>query len=261
MNNPFTSYFGLQYRSTNAVEMLRLDHRPCTAYTFWAADSVVNAYGNPTGSGVGGLGPSELFTVLAGRQYQSPSLKRRGLFFDHAFRGQTQVRYNIEDFVTPGGVIPEDDAWHYLRVQEHRSDAPLLLDGDPAQPVLGSIYCVPPASFFGQPIPNVMLTGVAPSNTSDAAGALPDLSVDLSSTAPRAMHLVFPLQFVQQGLSIVNTEGIGGNNLLVSPSPRAPFMELGPGEEILLGGGRDFVFACADTGGAHFRVTGNAWTF
>jgi hypothetical protein len=259
MSNPFVTHFGLLYRLTQIVEMIHHDERPCTAYTFWAANTVNNAYGNPTSSGVGGTGPSELFTVLAGRQYQSPSLKQRGLFFAQTFQRQTQVRYNIEDFVTPGGVIPEDDAWHYLRVQEHRSDAPLVLNSDPAKPLLGSIYCIPPASFFGHPMPFVMLSAVAPSNTSDSAGALPSLSVDISSDAPRAMHLIFPLPFIQQGLIITNVESTGGNNLLVSPTSRSAFVELGPGEEIVLGGGRSLVFACADPGGAAFRIVGNAW--
>ena len=213
-SNPFLTYFGLLQRSPNLVEMFRHDSLPTAGYQLWAAGTLDDAYGNPAASGVGGAGPDAMFQVTRGQQFRSPTLRRKGLgFYETNRRGQTHIVYDIEDYITVGGEIPTDDKWHFIRAQENRSGVGLLTVAGP-RALLGPIYCVPPATFFGMPNPSFTLTGTAPSGTTSAAGAPPVYDEDVTSAAGRPLHIVFTRPLVY--LTVFNDEAGGGNNILIS---------------------------------------------
>jgi len=127
------------------------------------------------------------------------------------------------------------------------------LVSQPGQPVKGSIYCVPPASFFGMPQPTLALVATAPSGTGAALGALPTFDEDLSNAAPRPMHLVFPRPLT--AITITNTSG---NDLLVALGAGAPWVNLATLTEMSLfsGSTKEIFVACPDAGGAGFRIHG-----
>lgn len=132
---------------------------------------------------------------------------------------------------------------------------------DAANPVLGPIYGVPTAGFFGISQPTFSLQGTAPSNTGSAEGQVPNLSEDLGSAAPRAMHLVFP-----HWLNEVCIRNISAaNRLLVSLGPSQPMQLLAAnGGELSLTSGsattKEVLLACPDVGGAAFTLHAAAAT-
>lgn len=144
-------------------------------------------------------------------------------------------------------------------------DADALAEGmlvwaaDAANPVLGPVYCIPPALHFGTRQPTFTLQAIAPSNTACAEGQVPDLSEDLGSAAPRALHLVFTNNLIE-----VLVRNISANDLLVSFGPDRPMQLVGPDEDISLTSGsaavREVLLACPDAGGASFTLHAAAAT-
>jgi len=121
-------------------------------------------------------------------------------------------------------------------------------------PVLGPVYCVPPAAFFGTREPSFSLQGTAPSSTASVAGAPPDLSEDLTLAGPRALFLVFPKQLKE--LAVRNLSAV---NLLVSFGPYQMMRNIPAGDFLtLMDGTTKFVcLACPDgVAGAAFSLHG-----
>jgi len=130
----------------------------------------------------------------------------------------------------------------------------LVASLDATNPVLGPIYCIPPAAFFGTREPSFTLQGTAPSSTASAAGALPDLDEDLTSAAPRAMCLVFP-----KPLTAVSIRNLSAVNLLVSFGPEQMMRNVPAGGEMPLYSGtpKEVCLACPDgVAGAAFSLHG-----
>jgi len=139
-------------------------------------------------------------------------------------------------------------------------DADTLLWGtlvwDPVggEAVLGPIYCIPPAIYFGSPNPAFSLQATAPSSTTSAAGGLPDLDLDLTLARPRAMYLVFP-----KPLSALSIRNLSAVNLLVSFGPEQIMQNVPAGGELPLysGSTKEVCLACPDgTAGAAFSLHG-----
>lgn len=252
--NPFLTFFGMNIRANRYVEMFRRDALPTVGYQLWGADTVDNAYGNPLASGVGGSGPLPLFQMTRNQHFRSPGIQRRRLLLSEGNRkGQTHFAFDVEDYT--GGVVPFDDQWIFLRTQENRNGVGLLdLAGVPADPALGPVFCLPPALWLGQESPSLVLTGTAPSGTLCALGVPPDYNEDLTSAAPRPLHLVMPLALT--AVTVVNTAAGGGNNLLVCFGPDQPMVQIGPGQEIPFFSGRTkhIVLACPNAGGVSYRI-------
>ena len=130
----------------------------------------------------------------------------------------------------------------------------LIYQPDLASPVLGPIYCIPPATYFGTREPTFTLSGVAPSGSASAAGGLPDLDEDYPSAAPRALHLVFPKPLT--ALSIRNLSAV---NLLVSFGPEQAMRNVPANGELALytGTTKELLLACPDgVAGAGFTLHG-----
>jgi len=126
---------------------------------------------------------------------------------------------------------------------------------DPANPVLGPIYCIPPVSYFGLREPSFTLAGTAPSSTGAALGLVPDLNEDLTSAAPRIMHLVFCRPLTE--LSLRNLSGV---NLLVALEPGQLMHNIVAGDVLALTSGgniKEVLLACPDgVAGAAFSLHG-----
>jgi len=130
---------------------------------------------------------------------------------------------------------------------------------NPAAPMLGAIYGIPPTPHFGTTCPSFTLQGTAPSATGSVAGGLPQLSEDPGSTLPRAMHLVFP-----NNISEIGITNISGNNLLVSFGYNQAMRNVPAGTLLALTRGtatiREVLLACPDVGGAAFTMRAVAAT-
>ena len=130
----------------------------------------------------------------------------------------------------------------------------LVASLDATNPVLGPIYCIPPAAYFGTREPTFTLQAIAPSNTASVAGAVPDLDLDLTSAAPRAMYLVFP-----KPLTAVSIRNLSLVNLLVSFGPGQLMRNVPAGGELPLysGSTKEVCLACPDgVAGAAFSLHG-----
>lgn len=249
--NPFLTTFGLIQRSPHYVEMFRRDALPTEGYIVHGGDTVNNVYGNPAGSGVGGAGAEQMFgPVMRGSHFRSPTLRRKKLgFYAGNRKGQTHLVFDIDDYLGPGINLPMDEAWLFLRVQEIRAGAALVIAGP--TPLLGPIYCVPPATLFGQDKPTFTLNGTAPGGTNLALGAIPDFNEDLTDASPRPMHLVFssPLTAV----SITNTSL---NNLYLCYGPEQQVQVIAAGQETALFAGRtkEIIVGSNNAAGSSFRL-------
>jgi len=130
----------------------------------------------------------------------------------------------------------------------------LVTTADATTPVLGPIYCVPPAAYFGTMCPTLTLQGIAPSGSASAIGTVPDLDENLESALPRAMVLVFPKPLT--ALSIRNLSAV---NLLVAFGPGQLMRNVPAGGELPLYSGttKMVVLACPDgVVGAAFSLHG-----
>lgn len=254
MPNPFLTYAGVLERSSHLIHVYLQSDPQLTGYSFYGQMTLNGAYGNPVGSGVGGAGCANLFDVNRGLFFRSPTLRRKGLAaLPENRRGTTQAAFDLDDFVTPGGVTPPDDRWLYLRVQENRLGVGGLLLGG-VTPLLGGIYLVPPPNAYGQGGPSFSTQGTAPSATGCVAGSPPVFDEDLTSAAPRPMYLVFPTPLAEFTLRNLD----GAKTILVSFGAGQQMIPLPAGQDLQLfnGGTKEMVLACPDVGGCAFTLHG-----
>lgn len=258
MASPFLTYAGVLERSTHLVHVYVRNDPQVVGYQFWGASALTDAYGNPAASGVGGAGPTALFTVDRGDFFRSPRLRRKGLAnIAESRKGTSQAAFDLDDFTLAGAglTLPMDEQFLFLRVQENRNGIGLLdLGGVPADPVLGAIYLVPPMVAYGTASPTFTVQSIAPSATGCVAGAPPVFDEDLTAATPRPMYLVFssPLkEFTLRNLS-------GANTILVSFGPGQPMLTVPISSEVQLytGGTKAMVLACPDVGGCPFSLHG-----
>lgn len=257
MANPFLTYAGVLERSVHLAHLYTRSQPEVVGYQVWGHTSVNDAYGNPVGSGVGGAGSAALFQVNRGEFFRSPTLRRKGLAaIPENRKGTTQFAFDPDDYTGVAGVaggLPLEEHWLCLRLQESRGGGLLNLAGDPAKPVLGPIYLVPPASAYGMPGPSFTVTGTAPTGTTSTAGLPPVYDEDLLLDTPRPMHLVFSSPLRE--FTLRNTSG---NDMLVSFGPGQPMMTLLTGMDTSLFNGmtKEMVLACPVGGGATFSLHG-----
>lgn len=237
-------------RKTRYIDMMVRDQPEVTAYRFWGAPTLDAAYGAPTGSGMPGVGVTQaeaMFEVERSNQYRSPSIIRRGLaWYGENLRGMSRVAWDPNDFVTdPATSFPGDGETWFLRLQERRRTMGwLVVNGavDTGEPKLGSIYVLPPPSFFGQPQPGLTLAGTAPAGTGAVVGSVPPISPDMQ--VPNPMHIVLPRWTVS---CFVNNTGL--NPLLCSSGWGLPMLEAGTNEDAIEFGGGIKELVLAGSGG------------
>ena len=251
--NPLLTCPGVQERGRDLIHLSLRSNPQVSAYQFWAHRTVNDAYGNPLNSGVLGAGPTAIFTVNRGDAFRSPSLRRsgRGLIMG-SIKGTTHAAFAGDDFAVPGGTVPPDEHWMFVRVQENRGGGLLIYAG--GAPVLGPIYGVPPAIHFGTQNPSFTVFGTAPSSTGSVAGGLPALSEDVTDASPRAMHLIFP-----GWMSEVSIRNLSLVNLLVALGPDQSMRNIPAGGQVALTSGsattREVLLACPDgVAGADFSL-------
>jgi len=221
---PFNVAPRILQRSTNFVDLVIRDRPGTDMYRLWGAPSVNDAYGNPTGSGVGGTGGQILMTAYRGSIEQSQSLVPRGVQVGGENRkGHTTFQFNPDDFVIPA--IPPnfngDETPNYVRIQEHRAGAWLESAGpvDPGLPTQGPILIIPEPRFYGRPaIAPITFTATAPTGTGCTLGYPPVF--DPTMQTPNPMHIVFP----RMAGNIVINANDDGKALLVSYGPGSPMM-------------------------------------
>ncbi len=262
MSTPVLTAPGLVARYTNQIDLQFRNDPDVLAYQVWGHRTVNGAYGDPTGSGVGGAGIIALFTVNRGQVFVSPTARRRGAgTHGESTRGTSRAIFDIDDFVVPANplpILPQDDQWLFLRVQQHRVSTGALLvvpdgDDDAGDPILGPIYPVPPATFFGMAQPAFTMNGIAPSGTNCTLGNSPSFSQD--GVDPGPLHIVFPRALA--ALRLQNTAVAG--NLLFSHGSGQSMQTLAPGEETLVfkGNVKELLLAReADAGGVTFNLLG-----
>lgn len=258
MSSPFLPYAGVLERTTHLVHLYLPNDPQVVGVQFWGAVTINDAYGNPAASGVGGAGPSAWATVARGDFFRSPTLRRKGLAaIPENRKGTTQVAFDPDDFTVAGmgATLPLEQQWLHMRVQENRNGVGLLnLAGNPADPVLGAIYPVPPAAVYGLMAPTFTTQATAPSATGCTAGLPPFFDEDLASAAPRPLYLVFSTPLVE--LCLENLDGV--KDLLLSFGPGQPMMTVPAGKktELFSGQTKAMVIACPAAGGCPFSLHG-----
>jgi hypothetical protein len=240
-------------RRAHLIDMMVRDEPGVSALQFYGAKTIDDAYGNPTGSLVGGAGAIPMFTVLSSRQFRSPSIvNRRWSWYGENLKNTSRVAFDPSDYVGDVGTeLPSDEEIWFVRVQESRPAAGGFLEVqgavDTGDPKLGSIYVVPTPIFFGQPGPGLTLQGTAPAATTAVAGAVPPIDLDMQ--VPNPMHLVFPRR---TAACFVNcTSG----TLLVSTGWGDPLIEVAATEDsVELGGGVKELVLAGSGGAAIFSI-------
>jgi hypothetical protein len=253
--NPFQTVPWLMDRNTQYAHLAIRNDPNVAGYQAWSGWTVDDAYGNPAASGVGGAGATLGFAFNRGAFFRSPTLIRQGHgLWEDTRRGTTQALLSLEDMVAGAGLTGPLDRWLFLRLQENRVGAGLLTVPGPL-PVLGPIFCVPPASSMGMPQPTFTLQGIAPSAVVGvAAGAVPPFSEDLTSAAPRPLALALPFPMMEFALR--NLDGV--KTLLVSFGPDQLMQAVLPGNEVQLMSGvtKTLVLATAAAGGCPYSLHG-----
>jgi len=221
---PFQTRVGLYQRFTNFIDLIVRNTPDANAYKLWGSDSLNNAYGNPVGSGVGGIGCTDtgLVANLNGIA-QTLGASRAGCSkVPENRKGQTSFQVDPRDWATP------DEAPVYVRVQERRSSTGdwLIVTGpvNNGDPILGPILLVPSVAYTQQASVTFGLTGTAPSATLCTEGNLP--VIDVTAQVPNPMHIVFPRPV--SSIMIRNTDV--AEDLLFSYGIGQPMIRLGAGE-------------------------------
>lgn len=153
-------------RSKNLIHLSIPYREGVLKYRLSVADTLQNAYGDPTIRGVdtdvGGLGATTLFEVNALGEYKSRSVRQKRTGYTEERQGKnTRILFDLDDFVDPapaGGTAPvvDDTRAVFLRLEsfEQASNSYILQE---------QILAVPPYDFFITKSPTFTLFGYAPS--------------------------------------------------------------------------------------------------
>ena len=152
-------------RSKNLIHLSIARREGVLKYRLSVADTLNNAFGDPTVRGVdtdvGGLGPTVLFEVNAGSEYKSRSVRQKRAGYTEEKQGaSTRIFFDIDDFVDPapaGGTSPitDDTKAFYLRLEAFEQ----AFGGYVLQE---QILAVPPYDFFNTKSPTFTMWGYAP---------------------------------------------------------------------------------------------------
>lgn len=248
INGPFNARVGLLQRSVHLIDVLVRNSPEVKGYRLWAARSIDDAYGTIEGavndSGVSGTGGLLILEAMAKKVAASTSIIRRGVMMSDVLRDQTRFLFDVDDYIVPAAgptisLVPSDDEFVYLRVQENRGALGWLAVDSGAsknadQPYKGPILIVPTAPFFGRFASVMTFTGSAPDGTGCTSGSVPLFDATMQNPPP--LHIVVPRPM--GSMAIYNTEAVGGNDLLVSFGPGMPMIKIPPqGTSSPTGGG------------------------
>lgn len=245
---PFETRVQIIERSRQFVDlMIRNDDPNVTAYRIFGTRTLNDAYGNPTGSSVGGTFPSTAFVpnLNIQRSFRSPSIVRRRLGFLSSraqLRKMSRLFYDPDDYASLPS-MPSEQENVYIRVQEFALTAggPRVVLGavDTGNPILGPIVVVPPAKFFGYPEVPLILGGTAPGNTGAASGV--NAPLNESMQVPNPMHIVLP----RPGeVRLQNMDGV--NDLLYTTGLGQPMATLAASDWVILPGGVKEILLAGD---------------
>ena len=248
---PFATAAEIVERSTRLID-LKLPQDPrVPQYRLWGAQTLDDAYGAPTASGVTGTGPSQILEAMRGDNIRSAGLVKRGVgLVDESTRRMTRVKFDIEDFSSvPGSGLPQDDEFLFLRVQEYnlaQQDYGTVLGAiDHGDPVLGPITVIPNTMFWGMATASITVQGNAPTNTGCTFGRLPVFHDDMQ--LPNPMHIVLPRRTTYLQLQVT-----GSTYLLVSFGRGMPMSRVSKDEGLIYqvaAGIKEILVASADNTG------------
>jgi hypothetical protein len=265
---PFEARVGIWLRATNFVDLIVRDQDDVTEWRLWGASTLNDAYGDPTGSGVGGVWPTTMLTAAKGRMATSPSIVKRGyagLAPDNRQNFASFV-YDPDDFLAPATPPPflSDSETFYVRAQMKRlaggwaavpAGAPLNAN----RPIMGPILVIPTVQAMGMASLSINLTGIAPSGTGAVIGSAPIF--DETFQAPIPMHIILPRPI--SNFVITNLSDDADTALLVSFGIGQPWHPIYGGmgnlsqlsSDSLGGGTRDLILATtAAAGGSPFAI-------
>lgn len=217
--------------------MIRNDDPNVSAYRIYGASTLNDAYGNPTGSGVGGAAPAAFIPYLGLQAgFRSPMIIKRGLGRLESraqLRRMSRIAYDPDDYAS-AAVMPAEEGLAFIRTQEFAITAAgfrtVLGAVDTGAPVLGPIVVLPTAGFYGSPNAPLTLAGIAPANTTAVAGANTPLNEGMQ--APNPMHVVLPRP---SGLVIRNLDAV--NDLLYSFALGHPMLTVAAATSVAITGG------------------------
>jgi hypothetical protein len=190
---PFDVRAGVMQRATRFMDLI-IRNRPGTErYRLWGSDSLVNAYGTLTDSGIAGTGGTALLEAAPGTIAQSTLVVARKWAVSGSRRGQTSFQLDPEDWA---GTLPEDDNPWYFRIQERRAGNWMAVPAggeNEGYPIRGPILVVPPPRAYGQPSYMLNLFGTAPTETGCTLGAAPVIDETVQTPLPLQLLLPGPL--------------------------------------------------------------------
>jgi hypothetical protein len=198
-------------RTKNFIDITIPVEEGVTSYRLLGHRTLMGAFGN------NGADCVQFIQLRSGANFRSPALTRRGLgHVDEVHRGVTRVRFDIEEFSGGGNVLPSDDEFLFLRVQELHSAVG-------AWRFVNPIFIIPPWNFFSSPQPVITVSGVTGASKSgtliEAAGNYPT-DFDPATVGAGPLHFVLPRPF--QTFSVTNPASAadaGDDELFVSFGP------------------------------------------
>ena len=265
---PFDARVGIWLRATKFVDLMVRDQPDVTGWRLWGAPTLDDAYGDPTGSGVGGVWPTQMLEVARGRMATSPSIVKRGFAGLAADNRQnfSSFVYDPDDFLAPATPPPflADSETSYVRAQMKRlaggwAAVPIGAPLNAGRPILGPILVVPTVQSGGMASSVVNLMGTAPSGTGAVLGKAPIF--DETFQAPVPMHIVLPKPI--NNITITNYADDGDTALLISFGLGQPWIPIFGGmgnlsqlaSDSLAGGSREILVATtAAAGGCPFSI-------
>lgn len=235
------------YRQPNLVNMTFPVLPGISKIKVAGAARLNDAYGNV--AGVAGNGTVDMFEVLSGATYMSPSVRARKVSLEDTNRGVTRMVFDLDDFATPwkpfsgmgaGSYLSTDDQSICLRLSTWN---PVASAWNPEGPII----IIPPYDFFTTKAPVFTLVGTAPNLNIGAFPAMPDF------LPPTVMNFMLPAY--HDTISFENLDAAGGVPVYVSFHPGVPITVVKADREVLLtGSGAPEFFVAAPNGNPKFTV-------
>jgi hypothetical protein len=200
-------------------------------------------------AGVAGNGALDMFEVMSGATYTSPSVRARKVSIEDINRGVTRMVIDPDDFATPwkpfggagkGTYLPTDDQTLFLRIQTWN---PVSGAYNPAGPII----VIPPYDFFSTKAPVFTLVGTTPNLNIGAYPSMPDF------LPPTVLNFMLPAY--HDTVSFENLAADGGIPAYVSFHPGVPVTVIKANRECLLtGAGAPEFFVGSPNGNVLFTV-------
>ena len=206
----------IRERQPNYIDMSLSKEEGVTQYRIKSANTLNDAYGDA--AGVGGEGCVELFTISAGGEFRSSTVKSKKLHVANGAgrdRKVTRMIFDPSDFFDPVDepLIPSDDQLMFMRIGKYSQ----ALDGWEDD---GPINIILPKHFLQGVRPVLTLFGNAPAIAS-TAGAVP---------TDDAMH--FHLPMFSSSIYVSNLSD--ASSLHISFNPGMPTVVVPPGENFAM---------------------------